>query len=231
MEIKSYNKKYIEGKHKLQNFSIENSNNSTLEIDSIHKIPKEIYCNENSKSKSQIHFKKEKEDEKEKAKNVKYFIFTCKDCDFDIPEILGLDNKEVFIYRNIGNIIKEKDENFLMALKYAIEKYQIKYFLIIGHFICKSFNEAIYPKNKTKMNKWLKNIRYIAINSGNSESKKDMERYERNYSEINIKVQIRRLGQCDILQEYFSNGNKVYIVGLTLNGKNGELNEIEIFHS
>ena len=62
----------------MHNFSIENSNNTTLEIDSIHKIPKEIYCNENSKSKSQIHFKKEKEDEKEKAKNVKYFIFTCK---------------------------------------------------------------------------------------------------------------------------------------------------------
>jgi carbonic anhydrase len=227
MKIKLDNKNYIRRKNKEQNNLIENSYNKTDKSEVVNKEPKDLNCNKKSKSKSQFNFQKEKKNEKD----VKYFIFTCKDCDFDIPEILGLDDIEVFIYRNIGNIIKEKDENFQMALKYAIEKYQIKYFLIIGHFICESFNDAIYPRNRNKMNKWLRNIKHIAINCGNCESKKDIERYERNFCEINVKVQIRRLGQCDILQEYFSNGNKVYIVGLTLNGKNGELNEIEIFHS
>ena len=81
------------------------------------------------------------------------------------------------------------------------------------------------------MNKWLKNIKQIADNSGNCEAKKDYERYENNFCEINVKVQIRRLVKYEILQDYFTKGNKIYIVGLTLNERNGELKEIEIVRS
>lgn len=166
-------------------------------------------------------------------RDVKYFIFTCSDCDFDIKNVLGIDINEVFIYRNIGNIIKENDENFFLGLKYAIENYGIKYFLIIGHYFCDSFKDAIYPKKGGFKNMWFKNIKEIAENNKDMirASKKDNKEYEKSYCEVNIKEQILRLGESEIFQEYIGQGKRIYIVGLTYNEIKGELKEIEIINS
>ena len=63
------------------------------------------------------------------SKDVKYFVLSCTDCNIDIPNVLGLSYSEVFIHKNMGNIIEEKDANFNFALKYAIENHKIRHFL------------------------------------------------------------------------------------------------------
>lgn len=167
------------------------------------------------------------------AKDLKYFIFTCTDCDIDIPQILGLNYNQCFIHKNMGNIIEEKDVNFQFALKYAIENHKIRNFFIIGHYSCNSFKEAIYPKKGGHSNKWLKNIRQIAENNRYQlyEPKRDIEKYERNFCEVNIKEQIKRMGELEQIQQYLEEGVLIYIVGLMLNGSNGELKEIQTVHS
>jgi carbonic anhydrase len=133
----------------------------------------------------------------------------------------------------MGNVIEENDINFKFALKYAIENYRIKHFLIIGHFHCNSFKEAIYPKKGGLNNKWLKNIRQIAEDNRYElyEPKRDSEKYERNFCEVNIKEQIKRMGEMDIIQDYMEEGNIIYIYGLMLNGVNEEIKEIITVHS
>ena len=202
---------------------IEGNKKSSLGKDdgcSINKALIESVNNDKSSSNNSIRDKK-------------YFIVTCTDCDIDIPSILGLNYTEVFIHRNMGNIIGEKDVNFQFAIKYAIDNHKIKHFLIIGHHSCNSFKEAIYPKKGGQNNKWLKNIRQIAEMNRNLlyEPKKDNQSYERNFCEINVKEQMKRMGQLEVMQNYMEDGNKIYIVGLMLNGANGEMKEIQTIHS
>ena len=79
----------------------------------------------------------------------------------------------------------------------------------------------------------IKNIRQIAENNRYLlyEPKRDIEKYERNFSEVNVKEQIKRMGELEQIQNYINNGVKIYIVGFVLNEPNGEIQEIQTVHS
>lgn len=163
----------------------------------------------------------------------KFFVFACTDCEIDVPALFSLNQEEVFLYRNIGNIIIDRDINFMCAIQYAIENLYIRNFIILGHTNCKALKESIYPTKQGVINKWLKNLRSIAEENRNQlyEAKRDNEKYEQNFSLININEQMKRLSELDLIQNLINQGEKIYIYGFQLVNNNGKLKEIEVIHS
>jgi carbonic anhydrase len=166
-------------------------------------------------------------------KNTKFFVFTCTDCEIDIPALFSFNPEDVFIYKNIGNIITLEDVNLIFAIQYAIETLNIKNFIILGHTSCSALKEAIYPSKNGIINKWLKNIRLIAEENRHLlyESKRDFENYEFNFSQINIKEQMKRFSELRFIQSIIKRLEKVYIYGFQLQNSNGKIKDIEVLHS
>jgi len=166
-------------------------------------------------------------------KSTKFFVFTCIDCEMDIPALFHLNPEEVFVYKNIGNLIISKDENLLCAIEYATETLQIRNFIILGHSRCLAIREAIYPSTNGIINRWLKNIRLIAEENRHllCETKMDIENYEVNFSKINIKEQMKRFSKLSLIKDLNKKGEKVYIHGFQLLNNLGKIISIEVLHS
>lgn len=166
-------------------------------------------------------------------KNTKFFVFSCIDCEINIPALFGLNQEEVFVYKNIGNIIISKDLNLLCAIQYAIEILNIRNFIVLGHINCLALKEGIYPSKNGIINKWVKNIRIFAEENRHMlyESKKDHESYELNLSLINIKEQMKRFSKLSLIQNINNHGEKVYIHGFQLLNSMGNIINIDVLYS
>lgn len=216
------NKKFVESREKINEGLEKNKTNKQIKKSSKNNNNTTINSNTNIEKFNNL-----------ENKNMKFFVFTCTDCEIDISALFGLSPDEVFVYKNIGNIIISKDVNLLCAIQYAIEMLNIRNFIILGHTSCLALREAIYPSKNGIINKWLKNIRLIAEENRHLlyEAKRDVENYDLNFSQLNIKEQMKRFSQLSLIQNINRKGEKVYIHGFHLLNSSGKINEIEVLHS
>lgn len=228
------NLKFIESRKKTleleeSEINSNNNNNNKANSDSIKKTK----SNNFNTTATENSIKNIKKFNNLENKSIKFFVFTCTDCELDIAALFGLNPEEVFVYKNIGNIIISKDVNLLCAIQYAIETLNIRNFIILGHSSCLALKEAIHPSKNGIINKWLKNIRTIAEENRHLlyEAKRDTENYEYNFSLINVKEQMKRFSELSLIQNINKKGEKVYIHGFQLLNSTGKIMDIEVLHS
>jgi len=246
------NKKFVDGKNGLFDNSLQPNNsilNHNQQLNSSDNITKFIVdkCNNNivynndsvsisnstKLNKININNSISNSNFGNSNKNQKFFIFTCIDCEIEPCSIFGLSKEEVFVYKNMGNMIIPKDGNFLCALENAVENLNIRNFIIIGHTCCRALKEAIYPTKQGQSNKWLKSIRSIAEANRKFlyEEKRDNENYDYNFSQINIREQMKRFSDLDLIKKIYSKGEKFYIYGFQVINSIGKVNTIDVIGS
>lgn len=150
-------------------------------------------------------------------------------CDSRVPanEILGLLPGEVFVHRNIGNVVVDSDLNCMSAVQYAIKVLGIRHIMLTGHYGCGAVLASMGERTHELVERWINPIRkiqsrYSWINSV------PVEQRQRTLCELNVIDQVGNLGTCDVVTRAWEAGDQIELHGLIYDIVDGRLRELPI---
>jgi len=156
-----------------------------------------------------------------------YFWIGCSDSRVPANVITALDPGEVFVHRNVANVIHSSDMNLLAALEFAVESLGVREIVLCGHYGCGGVRAASEDFPHGLADHWLEPIRRIAASCGPELAGIDSEakRLDR-LAELNVVDGVRRLSQTPILRTAWRRGADVTIHGLVYGLKDGLLRDL-----
>lgn len=90
-----------------------------------------------------------------------YLYIGCSDSRVTAEEIMGAEPGEVFIHRNVANLVNATDLNVMAVINYAVRHLGVKHIIVCGHYNCGGVKAAMQPKDLGILNPWLRNIRDV----------------------------------------------------------------------
>lgn len=124
------------------------------------------------------------------GQNPEFLYIGCSDSRVSAEELMGVKPGEVFMHRNIANMVVNADLNGMSVINYAVTTLKVKHIIICGHYKCGGVEAALQSKDMGILNPWLRNIRDVyRLHKDELNSIADQEkRYER-LIEINVEEQ------------------------------------------
>jgi carbonic anhydrase len=125
-----------------------------------------------------------------KDQNPDYLYIGCSDSRVSTEEMMGLGPGEVFVHRNVANLVNNVDLNVMSVINYAIRHLKVKHIIVCGHYNCGGVKAAMEAKDLGILNPWLRNIRdvYRHYNSELDAITDKRKRYDR-LVELNVQEQ------------------------------------------
>ena len=137
-----------------------------------------------------------------------YLYIGCSDSRVPANEIMGLEPGEVFVHRNVANLVVSIDVNVMSVINYAVRHLHVKHIIICGHYNCGGVKAAMLPADMGILNPWLRNIRDVyRLHEAELDAIADMDaRYDR-LVELNVIEQALNVLKTAVVQEhYLENG-------------------------
>lgn len=124
----------------------------------------------------------------------KFLWIGCSDSRVPANEITGTDPGEVFVHRNIANMVVHTDLNLLSVLQYAVDVLKVEHIIVCGHYGCGGIEAAISKKDFGLINKWLRNIKEVY-----KMYQKEVDAIENHTDKVNKLVEFNVIEQCQDL--------------------------------
>lgn len=126
----------------------------------------------------------------------------CSDSRVPANEITGTDPGEIFVHRNIANMVVHTDLNFLSVLQYAVEVLHVKHIIVCGHYGCGGVMAAMGNQSAGLVNKWLRNIKEVYEKHHlELDAIADIKQRADRLVELNVTEQVRNLAKTSIVQK------------------------------
>lgn len=126
----------------------------------------------------------------------------CSDSRVPANEITNTQPGEIFVHRNIANLVVENDLNILSVLQYAVEVLKVKHVIVCGHYGCGGVKASMGDQDLGLINHWLKNIKDVhAAHKFELESIKDATDRADRLAELSVEQQVRNLANTDIIRK------------------------------
>ncbi len=158
----------------------------------------------------------------------KFLWIGCSDSRVPANEITGTDPGEVFVHRNIANMVVHTDLNLLSVLQYAVEVLEVDHIIVCGHYGCGGVEAALGNKSFGLINKWLRNIKevYKMYQSELDDIPNHKDRVDR-LVELNVLEQCQDLIKTSIIQKAWQNRKSPEIHGWVYGLTNGLVKELK----
>ena len=153
----------------------------------------------------------------------------CSDSRVPANEIIGAKPGEVFVHRNIANMVVHSDMNMLSVLDYAVNALKVKHVIVCGHYGCGGVKAAMTPQDFGLMNPWLRTIRDVyRLHQEELDSIKDEQlRYDR-LIELNVQEQCINVIKMACVQERYILDHYPIVHGWVFDLKTGKLIDLNI---
>jgi len=163
-----------------------------------------------------------------KQQDPEYLWIGCSDSRVPANQIMNLPPGEVFVHRNIANVVVHTDLNCLSVLQYAVEVLKVKHIIICGHYDCGGVKAAMEDKQHGLIDNWLRHIRDVSrFNIDQLEGLDDSEKFNL-LCELNVKEQVKNISNTTIVQNAWRNGAELSVHGLIYSLRNGVLKDLEV---
>ncbi|WP_374164583.1 carbonic anhydrase [Arcticibacter sp. MXS-1] len=164
-----------------------------------------------------------------KEQKPEFLYIGCSDSRVPANEIMGLEPGDVFVHRNIANVVNSIDLNCMSVINYAVVHLKVKYIIVCGHYNCGGVKAAMEPRDLGILNPWLRNIRDVYRHHQDELDRiqDDSRRYNR-LVELNVVEQcINVIKTAEVQQCYKANGFP-RVAGWVFDLHNGELIDLNI---
>lgn len=156
-----------------------------------------------------------------------YLWIGCADSRVPANEIVGLLPGELFVHRNVANVVVHTDMNCLSVLQYAVEILQVKHIIVCGHYGCGGVKAALEEGPHGLIDNWLGHIRDVyRRRSEELEKISDETRRVDRLCELNVIAQAANVGHTTIVQEAWRRGQALTIHGWIYGISNGLLKDL-----
>ncbi|HZH35874.1 MAG TPA: carbonic anhydrase [Flavisolibacter sp.] len=152
----------------------------------------------------------------------------CSDSRVPANEITGTQPGEIFVHRNIANLVVNTDVNLLAVLDYAVTHLKVKHVIVCGHYGCGGIKAAATKQDfKPVLNMWLRNIKdVIRVNRQELESITDEEQRINRLVELNVQEQVYNLAKTTIIQKAWKREQRPDIHGWVYGLKDGLIKQV-----
>jgi carbonic anhydrase len=162
-----------------------------------------------------------------KDQNPLFLWIGCADSRVPAEEITHADPGEIFVHRNVANMVVHTDMNLLSVLQYAVEVLKIKHIIICGHYNCGGVKAAMTNKDFGLINKWLRNIKEVYEKHYDElQAIKNEQSHFNAMVELNVKEQIQNLAKTTIVQKAWENNQLPHLHGWVFDIHKGEIKEV-----
>lgn len=153
----------------------------------------------------------------------------CSDSRVPANEIIGAEPGEVFVHRNIANMVVHSDMNLLSVLDYAVNVLQVKHIIVCGHYGCGGVQTAMTNKHVGIIDNWIRHIKdvYRFHQKELNEIEDEKARFNR-FVELNVVEQVLDLAKTSIVQGAWESGQEVHVHGWVYDVKDGLINDLKI---
>ena len=159
----------------------------------------------------------------------KYLFIGCSDSRVPASGITGTGPGEMFVHRNIANLVVHTDMNLLSVLQYAVEVLGVKDILVCGHYGCGGVAAAAANKQYGMIDNWLVNIRdVIRLHETEYLREKDETSRLRRLVELNVIEQVRNLAKTNIIQNAMRSEDPPRLHGLVYDIADGVLKDLNV---
>jgi carbonic anhydrase len=163
-----------------------------------------------------------------KGQAPRYLFIGCSDSRVPANEICGTGPGEMFVHRNIANMVVHTDINLLSVLQYAVEVLKVKDIIVCGHYGCGGVAAAMGDKQFGLIDNWLTNIKdVIRLHEEEFLSIKDDENRFRRLVELNVLEQVRNLSKTSIIQNAMQTDDPPRLHALVYDIRVGLLRDLE----
>ncbi|HLT73363.1 MAG TPA: carbonic anhydrase [Cyclobacteriaceae bacterium] len=161
--------------------------------------------------------------------NPDYLYIGCSDSRVSAEEMMGLVPGEVFVHRNVANLVTSIDLNVMSVINYAIRHLQVKHVIVCGHYNCGGVKAAMVPKDLGILNPWLRNIRdiYRFHMEELDAIKEEHKRYDR-LVELNVEEQCLNVIKTAALQLSYQQHGFPVVHGWVFDLRTGRIVDLKI---
>ncbi|MCQ4036027.1 carbonic anhydrase [Kaistella montana] len=158
-----------------------------------------------------------------------YLYIGCSDSRVSAEEMMGMKPGEVFVTRNVANVVNTLDMSSTAVIQYAVEHLKVKHIIVCGHYGCGGVKAAMTPEDFGLMNPWLRTIRDVyRLHQAELDSiKEDHLRYDR-LVELNVQEQCINVIKMAVVQEQYLLDEYPIVHGWVFDMKTGKIIDLEI---
>jgi carbonic anhydrase len=151
----------------------------------------------------------------------------CSDSRVPANEITGTEPGEIFVHRNVANMVVHTDLNLLTVLDYAVTHLKVKHIIVCGHYGCGGIKAALTNHNFGIINKWLRNIKDVyRFHKAEIDTITNEEAKADRLVELNVQEQVMALAKTSIVQRAWKHEQRPHLHGWVYGLKDGIINPI-----
>ena len=160
-----------------------------------------------------------------------YLWIGCSDSRVPANEITNTQSGEIFVHRNIANLVVHTDTNLLSVLEYAVNFLKVKHVIVCGHYGCGGVLAAMSNTYHGYVDNWLRNIKDVYHKNENElNAINDLTKRAERLTELNVIEQVRNLAKTTIIQKAWSI-RELHLHGWVYGLDNGLVKDLSVIHN
>jgi carbonic anhydrase len=163
------------------------------------------------------------------SQNPEYLWIGCSDSRVPANQITGTLPGDIFVHRNIANMVVHSDMNMLSVLSYAVEVLKVKHIIVCGHYGCGGVIAAMENKQFGLIDNWLRHIKDVyRYHHKELDAIEDTTQRARRFVEVNVMEQVHDLGKTSIVQNAWKNKQPLHVHGWVYDIHDGIIKDLNV---
>ncbi len=158
----------------------------------------------------------------------KYLWIGCSDSRVPANEITGLDPGEVFVHRNVANVVVHSDLNALSVIQFAVDHLKVEHIMVVGHYGCGGVLAALRGTRVGLADNWLRHVHDVKLRHRRRIDHLVDAEQEDVLCEVNVIEQVGNVALSNVLQDAWRRGQKVAVHGWCYGLKDGLVKDLGV---
>src|SRR5512139_737606 len=158
----------------------------------------------------------------------RYMWIGCADSRVPANQITGLDPGEVFVHRNVANVVVHSDLNALSTIQFAVEHLLVEHIIVVGHYGCAGVRAAMRGLRVGLADNWLRHVQDVRLRHRKRLDHLPPDEQEDILCEMNVIEQVGNVALSTVIQDAWARGQNVAVHGWVYGLRDGLLKDLEV---